>query len=172
MGMFHSTSGKHGYNLYQVPTDFKITKEEMILLLTIEQSLRRSEEIQQEYTEADYDELKLEKITEKLQNEAIKRVFNLTQKDGELFDKCLIALRNARVIYKDDKDINQLTDYFKYDISRQGNLNIGDKINLNDIRLFEMKSDSSISNEKTLTEICKEYNTNNLPIALIGGSYS
>ncbi|KAL9645640.1 hypothetical protein ABK040_003374 [Willaertia magna] len=175
MFMFHYTSGKRGYNYFnqtkqQPPPkeeeelsnnkeEFKITKQDIIQLLTTEHSIRRSSTIQEAYTNADTDCLQLEKITDLVQQEAIEKTFKIKKEiDLKKFNKILNILRNVRIEYKDDKDVNQLTDYFKYDFSRKGNLLKGDIVKLNDLILFEMidnqMSTTSLS-EKSFNEVIK-----------------
>lgn len=44
MGMTHSTSGKQGFVLHHVPTEFKIPREHMIEILKTEEKYRFSQE--------------------------------------------------------------------------------------------------------------------------------
>ncbi|KAL9657446.1 hypothetical protein ABK040_016715 [Willaertia magna] len=174
--MFHITSGKKGYNFHKYkdrPLLFTMSIQEMKELLTTEQKLRRSDKIQEEYTIADSDSSQIQKITERVQQEAIEIVFGV-KPNNEFYDKYLNALRNARVNYKDVEEVNQITDYFKYDISREGNLKKQDQVNLNHLKLVEMVNGGMTTSlqEKSFTQIMTERNKDNLPIVIIGGSYS
>lgn len=186
MGMFHSTSGKWGYNLHQKKTSYELSKEVAIQLLKEEQRLRRLSSTQQSYTEADTNFRMLENITYDLQEKALQNVLGIDHSDP-MWHEALIAFRNLRAIYQNDPDVNQLTDYFKYDMSRDFFVQ---KVNLETIKIVDLlgyydfekeinnfdqmpSSEELVANNtKTLAQFLTERNTNNLPVAIIGSSYS
>ena len=181
MGMFHSTSGKWGYNLYQVETTYKIDRNLAIQLLTEEQRLRRDEKTQNMYTNADDELIQLERITMNLQDQVLETVAGIKKTDV-MYEQAIRAYRNLRLVWKNDPAVNQLTDYFMYDMSRQGHLNTGDLVNLETVNIidtydFDFKLDNSnadflSTHTKSLASFLRERNTQDLPIAIIGGSYS
>jgi len=149
--MFHSTSGKYGFEPHVVQTLAQFTREELIKVLIEEDSLRASQEIQDQYTNAlmnfdwttddvehyknsqsqmfkDKMEIVLERladITTQLQETSIWRHIPKEKINSLGIQECLKVLRNARFQFQDDPEINQLTVYQRSDRSRKGNLMIG-----------------------------------------------
>ncbi|KAG2379116.1 hypothetical protein C9374_007754 [Naegleria lovaniensis] len=196
MGMFHSTSGKSGYNLYLRPTPVVIEKETAILLLKEEQRLRRDPRTQQAYTEADDDLFQIERITMDLQEQVVANVLGLKRNQGLMYDEAfnnfMVAYRNLRCRFRNDPDINTLTDYFKYDMSRACSLELNTCLDLSSIKVVDLmnfyeesnrrnnhqalleipSSELALNYKVTLSELLQQRNPNNLPVVLIGASYS
>jgi hypothetical protein len=125
MGMFHSTSGKSGWNYYQsVGTPrlekrwFELQKAKIKRLLIAEDELRLSDFYQKRYSEKDTLQ-HLRDVTVEIQKEACKKA-------GMEYDWWAIeTLRAAREAYLDDPEMNQLTVYQRHDTSRRGDLRVG-----------------------------------------------
>jgi len=118
MGMFHSTSGKRGFEGFAVPTDFKIEKDILRNILIREDQLRASEEFQKEYSAND-DLGWLRDVTIRIQKQALSE-------NGIEDPNGLTVLRNARFEFKDDPSMNNLTVYMRQDRSKSGTLNVHD----------------------------------------------
>jgi len=114
--MHHSSSGKSGHDLLKEGTDLTIDEDVMYKILTKENELRLSKEIQDLYSESDSNE-NFKKITDNLQIEALK--------EFGFDEKYLVVLRNARYDYKRNPKFTDITVYFKYDISKRGNMTVG-----------------------------------------------
>jgi len=114
MGMYHSTSGKVGYQYHRQPVDFHIPRYLMKKILIHEDKLRASPEVQALYSQSD-DLGWIRDVTLQVQNLALKE-YGITDPKG------LIALNNARFEYLDDPEMNNLTVYQRMDNSRQGKL--------------------------------------------------
>jgi len=73
-------------------------------------------------------------------------------------------LRSALSMYPDDPELKTLVYYHKYNRSRQGDLKLGDKIDMSGIQLADIAG-------TTLTELssCAQPNR---PLVLIAGSIS
>jgi len=155
MGMFHSTSGKYGFEPHIVNTRARLSKEELKKIMMEEDRLRASKEIQEAYSQAlkSYEvwnnidqylaesggasqasvvnqqmESVLEKlaiITTELQERAIKEFIPLDKIRALGMTQYLRALRNARFQYVNDDEMNQLTVYQRHDKSERGNHGIG-----------------------------------------------
>jgi hypothetical protein len=171
MGMFHPTSGKTGFYYFKhSKTPVVIEKSVVIEMLKYEQELRQSPEYQRMFTEADTDCYKLENIVIDLQRKVISKfkhlipVDHLKDQNNYIDDYLLLAFRNSRYLYKDDPDVNTLTDYFLYDKSRPGVLKAGDPAPCGqDIELFDL--------EKKSFSLADFYQTNK-PVVVYAGSYS
>jgi len=120
MGMYHSTSGKRGFDAFFQHTDLKIDKEVLKTVLIREDQLRASEEMQQKYSM--FDQLAwIRDVTREIQKIAL-------QENGIDDPRGMIVLNNARFEYKDDPEMNNLTIYMREDKSTRGNLRVGDKV--------------------------------------------
>ncbi|KAG2374440.1 hypothetical protein C9374_010724 [Naegleria lovaniensis] len=196
MFMFHYTSGKRGNTLLQSTTSQTIEKETAILLLKEEQRLRREPRIQKAFTEADDDLDQLEQITVQLQEEAVANVLGRRRNSNlavdSYFNDFMNAYRNLRGRFKDDPEVNTLTYYFKYDISRACSLELNTHLDLSGIKVVDLmdfysnrdgandhltlektrSQELSLTYTTTLSELLNKRNPNNLPVALIGASYS
>lgn len=164
MGMFHSTSGKCGFEPYAAPTSCAIDKEVLIRTLQREEELRNCQETQEAYTQAlhNQDLAQLATITEQLQCRALTETGVLTQYPSHLHVKqALIALHNARFEYAHDPTVNDLTVYQRRDRSRRGALRLGDTAP--DVPLFTIKVEP--------TSLAK-YDSWNKPLVLVVGSAS
>jgi len=131
MGMYHPTSGKLGlYYFREANTPITIPKHILIQMLKYEQELRSSDHVQKQYTQADGAPYELERITVELQRKVVEKFMNqiptnttvehIKHEDRHKKDHVLLAMRNARALYKDDPEVNQLTYYFKYDRTKFG----------------------------------------------------
>lgn len=113
--MFHSTSGKVGYQYHHQPLPgYHIPRYLMKKILIHEDKLRASPEVQALYSQSD-DLAWIRDVTLQVQNRALAE-YGFTDARG------LIALNNARLEYIDDPEMNQLTVYQRLDNSRQGKL--------------------------------------------------
>jgi len=153
MGMYHSTSGKRGFEPYQISTDFYIEKEVLRSILIREDELRSSEEYQQEWTQND-DLTWIRDVAIRIQQRALAE-HGITDTRG------LTVLQNARFKYKDDPTMNSLTVYMREDRSKKGNLRSGDEIP--DSPLFTLEGIST-----TLHKYIKQLP--NLPLIILSGS--
>jgi len=153
MGMYHSTSGKRGFEPYQMPTDFHIDKEVLRRVLIREDELRSSEEYQQEWTQND-DLTWIRDVTMRIQERALAE-HGITDPRG------FTVLRNARFKYKDDPTMNCLTVYMRQDRSKKGDLRSGDEIPNSPLCTLEGIS-------ITLHEYIKQLP--NLPLIILAGS--
>ncbi len=116
MNMLHRSSGKDGFEYYKPKNinPFSIFPKPLLKLIYIkEQELRRSDSIQQAYTDADTDTNKIQQINEDVQYAAILSVMSPPTN----IDKSTLLkhFRAARSLVAEDPEFNQLTDYFKYD---------------------------------------------------------
>mmetsp|Transcript_10887 Transcript_10887/g.34685 ORF Transcript_10887/g.34685 Transcript_10887/m.34685 type:complete len:156 (+) Transcript_10887:14-481(+) len=112
MGMYHSTSGKEGFDLRFTPTEYEIPRETLISVLKREDELRFSAQVQERYSASDALE-HIRDVTVELQKQALRE-------HGIDEDHGLVVLQNARFQYKDDPEFNGLTVYFRLDTSRRG----------------------------------------------------
>jgi len=153
MGMYHSTSGKRGFEAYAVSTEYQIEKEILRNVLIREDQLRASEEFQKEYSKDDNLEW-LRDVTLRIQMEALSEY-------GIVDPRGLIVLRNARFKFKEDPSMNNLTVYMRQDRSKRGTLNFHD-----------MAPDSSLccldGTDTTLFDYMKSIG--NLPLIILAGS--
>jgi len=118
MGMYHSTSGKRGFDPFYKRTNYVIPKETLKKILIREDELRASPEMQERYSA--YDSLNwIKTVTEQIQEMALHE-FGFSDPEGG------VVLNNARFVYKDDPEMNQLTIYMREDKSRRGDLLVGD----------------------------------------------
>jgi len=113
--MYHSSSGKHKYDYNYVKTSFTLPKEVLKQVLINEDKLRASPEYQSKYNENDNLSW-FEQVTTDIQLQALREC-GVTDLTNGLF-----VLRNARVEFKDDPEMNQLTVYMREDRSRLGDL--------------------------------------------------
>jgi len=154
--MYHSTSGKAGFESFRVAVDLVIDKETMRRILIREDELRASEEIQEAYSQKD-DLGWFRDVTNRLQNRVLEE-FGITDPRGK------IVLNNARFEYKDDPSMNKLTVYMREDKSRKGHLNKGDLAP--DCQLL-----TDDGKETTLFKYMESLN-NSLPLVMFVGSAS
>lgn len=167
-----------------------------ILLLKEEQRLRRDPQTQQAYSKADDDLPRIEKITMDLQEQVVANVLGMKRNTSlvvdEKFNQFMIAYRNLRCRFKDDPEVNTLTDYFKYDMSRACTLEWNTTLDLSAISVVDLMDfydhqshennhqalgtisshELALQHTLSLNELLKKRNPNNLPVALIGASYS
>lgn len=149
MGMMHFSSGKHGLDYYTPDTlcdPFALFTLDMLKrIYAKEHLLRRSDAIQQAYTEADSDFKQLEKITENLQYEAI---LSIEEPSLALVDKrtLLRNFRAARGFLAKDEQFKDATDYFKYDRAFQREaaplIEFGSKVPIEGIHLYGLDGSS------------------------------
>jgi len=153
MGMYHSTSGKHGFNAYEQSCDYVIDKEQLKKILIREDELRYSEEYQNDLTLND-DLTWIRDVTEKIQIQALAE-------NGISDPRGLVVLRNARFKYKNDPTMNKLTVYMRQDRSTQVHLFRGN--DAPDARLSTLDG-----KEINLYEYIRSLS--NLPLVLLVGS--
>jgi len=122
MGMYHSSSGKAGFDYYASPSpSSNIPIDTMRDILIREDELRASQTWQDEYSKED--NLRwFEEVTYRIQLQAL---MDNGISEGRL-NVGICALKSARFMYKDDPDMNQLTVYMRHDRSRKGSLQQGD----------------------------------------------
>jgi len=157
--MFHSTSGKSGYQLHWEPTFHTISKEILKKIMIREEELRMSEEIQNKYTESD-DLTHLRDVTLALQKQAIiESGVTIPMSDA------LNILHNARFLYQHDPTMNSITIYQRMDRSREGKVQMGCKI-FEDIYVYDLES-NRINLQKYITDLLAK---EPLPIIIFAGS--
>jgi len=134
MGMYHSTSGKYGFQPHWKPTFLTISKGQLRKIMIREEELRMSEVIQQQYTDSD-DLTHLRDVTIALQRQAlIENGIDISE-----IDEALSVLHNARFMYKNDPDMNNITVYQRMDRSREGDVTMGLPI-FDDIAVYNLES--------------------------------
>ncbi len=149
MGMMHFSSGKHGLDYY-TPDKYcdpftLFTRDMLKRIYAKEHELRRSDAIQQAYTEADSNFKQLEKITEDLQYEAIQSI-----KEDKLAtvnrQVLLRHFRAARGFLAKDEEFKDATDYFQYDRAFQREeaplIQCGSQVPVEGIHLHTLDGDS------------------------------
>jgi len=115
--MFHSTSGKDGYGYRYVDYKIVIPKHIMKQILLREEELRMSPEYHEEISKLD--DLKwIRDVTLRLQRRVLREF-------GYNTSTALVALNNARAMYLNDPEMNQITVYQRRDRSRKGDLFAG-----------------------------------------------
>jgi len=135
--MYHSTSGKSGFEAHAQWTNYEIDQDNLRKILIREDELRSSEEYQNLYTQNDSLQW-FKEVTENLQMRALKE-------NGITDVRGMTVLHNARFKYKDDPTMNNLTVYMRQDKSRRGSLRFNDlapdanlcSLEGNNITLFE-----------------------------------
>jgi len=119
MGMYHSSSGKNGFEPYYHDSNLVIPKEVLISILKREDQLRASPFYQIEY--AKKDSLRwIRDVTKRIQKQALEE-HGIVNGDG------LSYLNSARFKYKNDPEVNRLTVYMREDRSRAGELQLLEK---------------------------------------------
>jgi len=112
--MFHSTSGKRGFDPYHSETfGFKIGRSDMKKILEREEELRMGMEYQEKISEKDDLEW-IRSVTMELQIRVLNE-FGFTE-------RYLRSLNNARFSYKNDPEMNNITVYQRCDKSRRGDI--------------------------------------------------
>jgi hypothetical protein len=115
MGMYHSTSGKIGYDAYTEIIDKRyITADKMKLILQREDQLRMSPEYHAMISERD-DLGWIKHVTEQLQQ-------NVLIEFGYDPVQFMPYLHSARARFANNEDMNKLTVYQRMDRSTRGNL--------------------------------------------------
>lgn len=154
MGMFHSTSGKFGFEPHVVLSRARLSRDELLRIMTEEDKLRASKETQEAYSQAlrtyNWNGVKLHRtgrndgsqaltlnrkmdsileelalITTNLQEHAIELYIPSDKIRQTGMGEYLKALRNARFEYRNDDEMNNLTVYQRYDKSKRGELGVG-----------------------------------------------
>jgi len=176
--MCHVSSGKYGYKIYHSGCSHtpKFTREAVVKMLTYEQELRRSDHYQQLYTQADCDTDQLSKINLDIQSQVLSSILQVPS-THEDFNTLMKGYHGLRALYDKDPEISQLTDYFKYDMSRECTVTSGQFVDLEKVHIVDMSGMTNSSEltqptELTLSQFLQTHNVNNLPVAIIGGSYS
>jgi len=122
MGMFHSTSGKRGYEWFSPHSDTPhfIPRSIMKQMLEREEQLRMSKEYHEKISQSD--ELTwIRDVTVDLQSQVLREF-------GYLNTAGMTMLNYARVQYKDDPEMNSITVYQRQDRSRLGDLTVGSEL--------------------------------------------
>jgi len=162
MGMYHSTSGKYGFQPHWKPSFLTIPKWQLKKIMMREEELRMSEEIQQKYTDSDNLE-HLRNVTINLQRRALLE--NGIIEDQ--MEEALNVLHNARFMYQHDPDMNNITIYQRKDRSREGNVEMGLPIK-EDITVYDLES-----KQVNLHQYVKDLVANDpLPVIIFAGSVS
>lgn len=121
--MFHSTSGKCGYDLYDLYKDLPpvLDRETLKEILISENELRFSEEIQAEYSNKDVENYlsHIRDVTVRLQMRAIELHFKGDRLDKE---RALNELQCYRFRYGNDRELLELSVYGRLDDSKNKNL--------------------------------------------------
>lgn len=176
MGMFHSSSGKFGYDLYEFqkyegvcgkgPTSSSrslISDAEHLAIVRRESELRCSEEYQNEYAKEDSNEWRL-KVTLQLQRQALKEF-------GFVGDDALQVLHSSRatMTHQGDSEHKKLYKeaaiYAKYDRSDYG-------ISLNYQSFVPIPVVTLDNTPLTLQHFVDESTKQNKMLLVISGSYS
>ena len=155
MGMFHSTSGKFGFEPYIVRSRAKLSRTELLNIMTEEDKLRASSKTQEAYSLAlntynwkdiqvaikkrddssqalsfnrDMDKVleHLADITTSLQEQAIRSFISEDKLIEVGIGEYLKTLRNARFEYRNDDEMNNITVYQRFDKSQRGTHGVGD----------------------------------------------
>jgi len=97
MGMHHSCSGKHGYDLHYQKAVYQMDKEQLTVALVEEDRLRLSATWQEQFALFDTNHWR-QQVCHLLQKEAL-RVAGVHEKD---LNAALVALRSARAKFRHD----------------------------------------------------------------------
>ena len=127
MGMMHSTSGKHGYSLHWRETPYEFTKENLITVLKLEDSIRASPAVQKAYSQRLHGNAYLRHIrdvTLSAQRQAILEADIL--QEGDRLEDALTALHNHRVTHVNDEELRTLSVYGRYDQCWAGTIQAND----------------------------------------------
>lgn len=154
--MFHPLNARDNFDPLQpsVSETGLPPKETLIKILSYENELRLSAKIQDMYLNPDYDDMK---ITEDVQQQAVEAF--------GYHDRNIIPA--ALVHYKDDKEIQNIPHYVKFNRSRIGNVQVGDLVDHLNIQLEPLKETES---SKQWTEILQK--SQDKPLVLVSGSYT
>lgn len=159
MGMFHSTSGKRGYEWYCPPHESilnHIPRSIMKQMLKREEELRSSKEYHEKISKHD-DLAWIRDVTVNIQMQVLTE-FGYANTSG------MTALNYARVQYKDDPEMNKITVYQRQDRSRLGDLSVGSE--LPNVRLCTMDGE-----ETTLHDYIKKIQGDSKrPLVITAGS--
>lgn len=136
MGMMHSSSGKNGYRFHQGVTSIEIEREQALVLIKKENDLRLSEHYQKEYSLKD-DLDHFEKVTREIQEQTLKECGF----DASKMNQNIVALNNLRRVYKKDPDFIESSVYYKYDISKEGTFEGGEKYQ--DCNLYTLEGEKT-----------------------------
>jgi len=156
--MLFPTSGRIGFDpiRYNGP---KIDKPILKAMLSRENEIRLTETIQNLYdTCVLTDSEKYTEVTTNLQKQVLREFGFVDDEQG------LIMLRSALSMYPDDPELKTLVYYHKYNRSRQGDLKVGDKIDMSSIHLANTAGNSCAE--------LSSYAQPDLPLVLIAGSIS
>jgi len=156
--MLFPTSGRIGFDpvRYDGP---KIDRPVLKAMLSRENEIRLTDDIQNLYDGcALTDSEKYTEVTTNVQRQVL-REFGFV--DGE---QGLTMLRSALTMYPDDPELKTLVYYHKYNRSRQGDLKVGDKIDISTVQLANAAG-------TTVTEL-SSYAQPDRPLVLIAGSIS
>lgn len=159
MGMFHSTSGKRGYDWYSPPGSQilnLIPRSIMKQMLKREEELRMSKQYHEKISMHD-DLAWIRDVTIDIQKQVL-REFGYNNTAG------MTALNYARVQYNDDPEMNKITVYQRQDRSRLGNLSVDS--DLPNVRLCTLDGEDT-----TLHEYIKKIQGNSgRPLVITAGS--
>jgi len=160
MGMYHSTSGKLGFEPYFQVSSFDIEKEVLKRVLIKEDELRFSEKYQELYSQDDLHSLR--NVTRMIQQEALASE-GITNPEG------MVVLNNARFVYQHDPEMNRLTVYMREDRSRKGDLKKGFKIVDANLRALNGTSVTLLDYLSSI-RANKEEKERERPIVILAGS--
>jgi len=146
--MTHASSGKRGYRLYNLYSEYTFEEEKLKEVLKREDTLRYSEQVQALYSQPLEGNTYLEHIKNVTENLQLQALTDCGIHMNDL-QNALIALRSHRWNYRDRNDILSLSVYGRYDKCWEGNFRINDPIS--DCRLYELDG-----NEVMLSHFCND----------------
>jgi len=145
--MYFPSSGRRGFG-FNEPITVKGTKQELIKMLKKENELRMSEKwisrMEQEFEQMKmesplagytYDLNKPSPTIKALQTEVVKS-FGYTTDDE--INEAILRLRSAQATYPDDAEITNAANYLRYNRIKQGNFQIGEKLDTKNIDLYHI----------------------------------
>lgn len=143
MGMGHSTSGRHGYNV-KSPGDFiaNIQFAQLIQMLEREDELRKSPLFQIEYKKAvtKHGTRGYAMVTDAIQLQVCTE-FGFSFEEGS---QVLQSASNFKGTSKQMSEINAVSLYRKYNRMQPGNLKVGDIAPVSGFSLFDVTSKEAV----------------------------
>lgn len=165
MGMYHSTSGKAGFERFKYPARVTFTREQAIAILRREDELRFDAKTQERYSERE-DFVWIRDVTLDLQRQAITETVPELLKFHDSMNDCLNALHNLRFddAYAGDNEFSQCTVYQRCDKSHPGTVKQGDALTKVDVPLHDSASGKAVH--------LSDYYTSGRPLVVVAGSVS
>jgi len=149
--MFHPSNGRNNFDTVYptVPLELMPPRETLIKILSRDNELRLSSDIQEEYWVSDFPS----KITLKVQTQAVN--------EYKYEDPWIIP--SALAYYKDDPEIMGIPHYVKYNRSQPGKIKVGDQVP--DLPLTHLKGCGTSMHQELAPH-------SSLPVVLVAGSYT